>query len=288
MLFEEENLLEIFERIAEENGFRITESEPLYGGDINRVYLLKTTDMNLVLKINDKQLYPGMFDAETKGLQALKHSGSFRIPEVMGLGETETRSYLLMEYIASGQPVKNFWVRFAQNLAKMHHKTQKEFGLGYPNYIGSLVQQNDGAGTAAGFFIESRIKPMLGYIRKKGFNLEVTAVFYENIAKLIPEEPPALIHGDLWNGNYLVSKEGEAVLIDPAVAYAPREMDLAMMKLFGGFPDLVFDAYDEIFPLEKGWKQRIDIWQLYYILVHLALFGAGYLASARAVIKKYS
>jgi fructosamine-3-kinase len=97
-----------------------------------------------------------------------------------------------------------------------------------------------------------------------------------------------LIHGDLWNGNYLISELGEPTLIDPAVAYAPREMDLAMMQLFGGFPSDVYSSYNEEFPLIENWKDRTPIWQLYYLLVHLNLFGSGYFQQVNSIVKRYS
>ena len=107
------------------------------------------------------------------------------------------------------------------------------------------------------------------------------------ISEEIPNEPPSLIHGDLWNGNYLVSEAGKPVLIDPAAAFAPREMDIAMMHLFGGFSTTLFQAYQEIHPMEKNWEDRISLWQLYYMLVHLNLFGSGYLKQVEAILAKY-
>src|SRR5690606_24016845 len=101
-------------------------------------------------------------------------------------------------------------------------------------------------------------------------------------------EAPALIHGDLWNGNYLIDDSGNPCLIDPAVCFASREMDLAMMQLFGGFSEEVFNVYNEAFPLAKGWKTRTHLWQLYYLLVHLNLFGSGYYNHVNTIIRKYS
>ena len=111
---------------------------------------------------------------------------------------------------------------------------------------------------------------------------------YSQISEEIPDEAPSLIHGDLWNGNYMVSNKGEPTLIDPAVAYAPREMDIAMMHLFGGFPQDVYSIYNEQFPLVENWKDRISLWQLYYLLVHLNLFGSSYLSQVKGIIKRYS
>ena len=109
-----------------------------------------------------------------------------------------------------------------------------------------------------------------------------------NISAIIPDEKPALIHGDLWGGNYLVNGNGDPCLIDPATAFAPREMDLSMMQLFGGFDKELFNSYKKEFPLESGFEERIPLWQLYYLLVHLNLFGAGYKSQVTSIIKQFS
>ena len=123
---------------------------------------------------------------------------------------------------------------------------------------------------------------------ENGFQFKKLTSFYKTISKIIPNEAPSLIHGDLWSGNYMVSKKSQAVLIDPAVAFAPREMDIAMMKLFGGFSEELIINYNSIFPLEKGWEDRVSLWQLYYLLVHLNLFGSSYLPKVKSIINKYS
>lgn len=230
-----------------------------------------------------------MFEAEAKGLRLLKSTQSFTIPEVINCGETGNQSYLLMEYIAEGPKQPHFWETFGNQLAQLHRNTAPHFGLEHDNYIGSLPQKNDGNHTqAADFHIEKRLLPQLDLAATKGFSFQNLSSFYKNILQEIPDEPPALIHGDLWNGNYLNDENGNPCLIDPAVCFASREMDLAMMQLFGGFPEKVFDSYHNSFPLQPGWKTRTDLWQLYYLLVHLNLFGSGYYNQVNAILKKYS
>ena len=275
-------------KIASQNNFNLIDAKPLSGGDINQVFLLKCDQGNFVVKLNDISKFPGMFAAEVRGLQLLNSTSTFKIPTVIGEGEIENLSYLLMEYISSGQHNSNFWQIFAENLATLHKTTQKEFGLDHDNYIGSLPQKNDYRETASEFYITQRLEPQFKMASVNGFQFKNLDKFYEIISEEIPNEPPSLIHGDLWSGNYMVSEKGLPVLIDPAVAFAPREMDLAMMKLFGGFPNEVFESYNVIFPLESGWKNRIPLWQLYYLLVHLNLFGIGYLSSVKSIVSKYS
>jgi fructosamine-3-kinase len=138
------------------------------------------------------------------------------------------------------------------------------------------------------FYISQRLEPQLKLAFEGGFKFGNLKGFFKNISEEIPEESPSLIHGDLWSGNFLVAHNGDPALIDPAVAFAPREMDLAMMKLFGGFSEEVFMTYNSIFPLCEGWKERTAIWQLYYLLVHLNLFGSGYWSQVKFILKRYS
>tara|TARA_R110000850_G_scaffold203228_1_gene329544 strand:+ start:166894 stop:167655 length:762 start_codon:yes stop_codon:yes gene_type:complete len=253
------------------------------------VLLLETDQGNFVLKTNDANSFPNMFQAEAKGLRLLKKPQTFRIPEVIAFGENENHSYLLMEYIVEGQKQPDFWETFGSQLTQLHQTTAPQFGLDHDNYIGSLPQKNDGNHTqATDFYIEKRLLPQLDLAAGKGFSFHNLSSFYKNIRMEIPDEPPALIHGDLWNGNYLTDENGNPCLIDPAVCFASREMDLAMMQLFGGFPEKVFDSYHDTFPLQPGWKTRTDLWQLYYLLVHLNLFGSGYYNQVNTILKKYS
>lgn len=278
---------DLFKQIAAQNNFKLNVIQSLFGGDINAVYHLDTDKGEFVVKCNDAKKFPGMFAAEYKGLNLLRATNSFLIPEVFAHNQVENTAYLLMAYISPGTKSSGFWKDFGVNLALMHQNSHSTFGLTYDNYIGSLPQYNAECNSTSEFFIQQRLKPQFNIAAEKGFTFSDLSSFYTNIAKVIPEEPSALVHGDLWNGNYMISTSGKPVLIDPAVAYAPREMDIAMMHLFGGFPAEVFQAYESIYPLQQNWKNRVDIWQLYYLLVHLNLFGAGYLTQVKAVLRKY-
>lgn len=278
----------ILKNIASQNNFNFIGCKPLSGGDINKVFLLKCEEGNYVVKINNASEFPGMFQAEAKGLQLLQATESFQIPKIIAVGVFQNHSYLMMEYLETGTPISNFWKKFAENLATLHRTTQQNFGLDHDNYIGSLPQKNGFCSSASEFYITQRLEPQFKMASDKGFQFNNLEGFFKNISVEIPNEPPSLIHGDLWNGNYMVSETGEPVLIDSAVAFAPREMDIAMMKLFGGFSEEVFLAYNAIFQLSEGWKERVPLWQLYYLLVHLNLFGSGYLSPVNSVMKRYS
>lgn len=278
----------IFQKIASQNNLHLVEASPLSGGDINEVFWLKCNEGDFVLKVNNTSKYPGMFKAEAKALRLLKSTNSFLIPNVIANGTVENDSYLLMEYIKVGTPAEDFPPQFAENLAKLHKTTQTSFGLDHENYIGSLPQKNESCDTVQKFYITQRLEPQFQLATERGFQFENLSNFFKNISEEIPNEAPSLIHGDLWSGNYLVSEKGEPGLIDPAVAFAPREMDIAMMKLFGGFSEKIFSEYNALFPLNHDWKERIPLWQLYYLLVHLNLFGGGYFHQVKSIVSKYS
>ena len=278
----------VITEIATQNNLNLIEFTPLSGGDINAVFRLNCEEGDFAAKLNITSAFPEMFNTEAKGLQLLKSSNSFRIPNVIAIGGIGKTPYLLMEYISENRSKTNFWEAFAQNLSSLHQNTQHNFGLDYDNYIGSLPQQNNNCRTASEFYISQRLEPQFKTATDNGFYFHNLEQCLKNISGEIPNEPPALIHGDLWSGNYLVSENGNPVLIDPAISFASREMDLAMMQLFGGFPEEVFVCYHSFFPLKDGWKSRVQLWQLYYLLVHLNLFGSGYLASVESIVANYS
>lgn len=274
--------------IAEKEGFFIKNISPLAGGDINAVFLLDTSIGKRVAKVNEANRFPGMFKAEKEGLEALKSSNTVDVPEVLGLGTTGNITYILLEYKAKAPQKTDFWNRFAQDLAALHQNTNGQFGFHTSNYIGSLPQHNGKHESAAEFYIEERLEPQFKMALENGFSFEKLERSLKNIAEAIPQQAPALLHGDLWNGNYVTNEQGLPCFIDPAVSYGPREMDLAMMKLFGGFPEEVYLKYDEIFPLENGFSERVPLWQLYYLLVHLNIFGSSYLPQVRSILKSFS
>tara|TARA_R110002020_G_scaffold98208_5_gene233917 strand:- start:1220 stop:2071 length:852 start_codon:yes stop_codon:yes gene_type:complete len=278
---------DVLKHIEKTTNLSITSHTALSGGDINQVYLLQTSKKPLVLKLNFADKYPGMFAAEATGLRKLHTSGIINIPEVIATSEVNNLSYLLLEYIPSGNKAKNFWELFGEQMAQLHKQTNSKFGFVENNYIGSLPQYNNYCDDPAEFFITQRLEPQFKIASTKGYIFQNTESLFSSIQTLIPKEKPALLHGDLWSGNFLVNSSGLPCLIDPATSYAPREMDLAMMQLFGGFNKNLFDSYNEVFPLEKDWQSRIKLWQLYYILVHVNLFGGSYYASAKNIIKHY-
>lgn len=278
----------ILKKIALKQNLKLENAKSLQGGDINEVFLLECGSEKYVIKINEASKYPNMFESEALGLKLLQVTNSFKIPKIIAAGVEGKTSYLLLEYISTGSTYQVFWKDFAYCLVKLHQTTQNNFGLKHNNYIGSLQQINNIESSASDFYINQRLIPQFKIADELDFKFSSLERFFKNISEEIPDEAPSLIHGDLWNGNYMVSNKGEPTLIDPAVAYAPREMDIAMMHLFGGFPQDVYSIYNEQFPLIENWKDRISLWQLYYLLVHLNLFGSSYLSQVKGIIKRYS
>jgi len=267
---------------------KIIRQQPLSGGDINQVYQLVTDTRKLVIKHNSSSKFPGMFEAEANGLHKLRETLTFTIPEVWHFGACDEDAFLVLQYIETGKRTIGFWEVFGEQLANLHQKTNPYFGAETDNYIGSLPQYNKVCSSASDFYITQRLAPQFALASQKGFSFSNMDTFYKIVERNIPEEPSSLVHGDLWNGNFMVDNKGFPCLIDPAAAYAPREMDIAMMQLFGGFNPKLFEVYHEIFPLEKNWEERIPLWQLYYLLVHLNLFGSSCYNSIINVLRKYS
>lgn len=260
----------------------------VHGGDINQCYKINTNEGFLFIKLNDADSYPGMFEAEAEGLNLLRNNSNFAIPKVLINGVYKNKSYLLLEYLSFER--NGDWGLFGKKLAHLHQQSEAMFGLSYDNYIGSLVQSNVQKDNWADFYIQERLLPLF----KKAFDLgsldEVDLNSLERLftemPSIYPEEKPSLQHGDLWSGNTAFFNAIPSIF-DPAVYYGHREMDIAMTQLFGGFPKTMYDAYNSIFPLEKSWRSRIEISQLYPLLVHVVLFGGGYIRQVKEILKRY-
>ncbi|WP_170971172.1 fructosamine kinase family protein [Ilyomonas limi] len=270
----------------------ITASHQVFGGDINATYLLTTNTENFFVKLNTIAA-AGMLLKERDGLQLLRIANtSLTIPQPIVYGTYGQQSFLLMEYLEKGIESKGLWQHLATGLAQLHQHTQPYFGLNDNNYIGTVPQNNTAATTWVSFYAQQRIMPLMqqAYDQHKCTkdDIQLAERLYNKLSALMPEEPPALLHGDLWSGNYMFTVKGEAAVYDPAVYYGHREMDIAMTLLFGGFDARFYSAYNEAFPLEEGWRSRVDICQLYPLLVHLLLFGGHYYGNAKNILKKYA
>jgi fructosamine-3-kinase len=261
------------------------------GGSINEAFSLYTDEGNFFIKTNSANHYPKMFEKEAKGLELLQGTNAIRIPKIIDCGEIKETSFLILEYINSDQPNAQFWLDFGSQLAKLHQHTDTTFGLNHSNYIGSLQQHNNSHNSWTDFFIQERLHVQIKLARDKS-QIDIATIsrfekLYTRLDEIFPQEQPALLHGDLWSGNFMVDENGGPVIMDPAVYYGHREMDIAMTKLFGGFSSQFYDAYNNFFPLENGWENRMDICNLYPLMVHVNLFGGGYLSQVKKVLSKF-
>ncbi|HRY31531.1 MAG TPA: fructosamine kinase family protein [Bacteroidales bacterium] len=271
--------------------FSVRRSTPLSGGCINQAYRVDTEDNSYFIKFNHAGLYPGMFEAEVRGLEVLEKTNTLRVPRPILASTAGRYTYIIMEFIGTGKSHSSFWEDFGMKLARLHRNTASSYGLDHDNYIGSLPQSNRFHDSWTDFFITERLEPQLKQAADSGAAgaplLRQFEKLYRLLPSLIPQEPPALIHGDLWNGNYMTAPDGSACLIDPAVHYGHREADLAMSLLFGGFSESFYDAYQGAYPLESGWKERMDIHKLYPLLVHVNLFGGGYIRFVASIVSTF-
>jgi fructosamine-3-kinase len=284
---------------------QITAQQQVFGGDINKTFQLQTNAGSFFLKMNDGSLRD-MFEKEFLGLQLLYQTKTIKIPQPVlygnlsepvipakaGISSNNDKIFLVTEFIQKGNPSKNFWQTFAQQLAALHKHSNERFGLDTDNYIGSLHQQNNFCNTWSEFYATQRILSLaqLAFNQNKFDKQDVSQIekLCTRFNELFPAEKPSLIHGDLWSGNFISDENGTPVIYDPAVYYGSREMDIAMSLLFGGFDKRFYDYYNEVFPLQPNWKERVQLYQLYPVLVHLILFGGHYYNSAINIIRIYN
>ena len=258
------------------------------GGDINSAYKLSLNCGDVFVKMNDALRFPELFESEKEGLELLKKKSSFLVPKPIKTGVYVDQTYLLLEFIPMERGGN--WGAFGSALAKMHQVSASQFGLGRSNYIGSLVQENTAKDSWADFYSELRLYPLMKKIINRGLltfddGKRLDALVRE-IPSIYPEEKPSLLHGDLWSGNAAFSRNLPCIY-DPAVYYGHREMDIAMTYLFGGFPDEMLVSYNSLYPLGGGWRERMEISQLYPLMVHSLLFGGNYTRQVKEILKRF-
>jgi protein-ribulosamine 3-kinase len=281
----------ILTTLTESYAISVHATQSVSGGSINQAYKLSTNRGDLFLKWK-ADAPRDFFKREADGLNELKKADcSLRIPEVIAAEQSGTHQpgFLLMEFIEegrSGDPHK-----FGAELAKLHQTEGNAFGLGYDNYIGSLPQSNGQYDDWISFFIEKRIDVQLKMAIDSGTLPKSVLANWKRLSSqlpsIIPPCKPSLLHGDLWGGNYLFDLSGQAVLIDPAVYYGHPEVDLAFSKMFGGFSADFYEGYRSVKPIENGFEERVPVFNLYPLLVHVNLFGGHYASQFTSLIKHF-
>lgn len=274
------------------------------GGSINQSFRVTTnTGEQFFAKVNLVAALPGLFLREKEGLALLAQQSVIRTPVVIGQGEAGVYQVLVLEWIREGRKSPAFWRYFGEQLALLHSMTipavtdeavisPKQFGLATDNYMGSLPQWNSPMSDWPQFFIERRLQPQLQLAIDRHMIDKRLIRRFERLYQRLPDvfgaiAGPVLVHGDLWSGNFLCDDKERPVLIDPAVYYGHPYIDLAMTTLFGGFEPDFYDRYREIAPFAINFREQWAIANLYPLLIHLNLFGKGYLPDILHTIDRY-
>lgn len=266
----------------------VVATAPVAGGDISVATRLKLSDGRTVLAKTHQKAPAGFFEAEARGLRWLHEADPVGVPEVVLVAP----DLLILPWIETGKQTTDAAIDFGHRLATLHAKGAEEFGAPEDGFIGKLPMRNRPAPTWPEFYATRRVLPYLKLARDRGAISAEHAATVESvigrIAEIVPTEAPARLHGDLWNGNLMWGTDGVVHLIDPAAYAGHREMDLAMLALFG-MPHLqrAMDAYQETKPLAEGWEDRLGLHQLFPLLVHACMFGGGYGARAATVAERY-
>ncbi len=263
--------------LAQALGSEVRYWSTVSGGDINDAAKVRLADGRTVFVKSHDDPPPGMFAAEAAGLDWLK--GPLRVPRVIAVSD----DWLALEWLElEGRPDP---AALGHGLARLHVLGAPSFGLDQPNYLATLPQDNTPEADWPTFYVERRLRPLFRRA-KLGLERQLDALL-EHRELFGPPEPPARLHGDLWWGN-VSSCAGAPVILDPAVYGGHREIDLAMLALFGGLPAALVEAYDAVFPLADGWRERIALHQLYPLAAHACLFGGGYCEQVASTLARYT
>ncbi|NGP75311.1 fructosamine kinase family protein [Balneolaceae bacterium YR4-1] len=279
--------------IADKLDASIESATRVSGGSINEAAKLDIEKIGPAFLKWNRTADPDMFEKEVTGLKLLRDAETgLRVPDVILQGTVDGNTgYLLLEFIEDGRPGIQSAQEFGEQLAALHDHHGDSYGLDEDNYIGRLPQSNNRHNDWTNFFIDERMEPQLRMALESGkFRSSITGAFnnmYRELDEIFPEERPSLLHGDLWGGNYFYDTDGGPVIYDPAVYYGHREIELAFTHLFGGFSSAFYEAYDNVLPIEPGFGQRKEIYNLYPLLVHTNLFGGSYARQVEGIVKQF-
>ena len=265
----------------------IIQTTPLSGGQINDAYHVKTTGGDYFLKYN-ANVEPDFFAFERDGLERIKATDTIKVPDVYGM----TDDALLLEWIDSGHHPQASR-QLGEQLAALHLIQQSHYGLDGDGYIGELHQPNRLTTNWLDYYKNDRLMTQrdlgIKLQRLSGLRLKRLDDCLMRLDQYIDPAPGAsLLHGDLWHGNYLSTKAGTPVLIDPAICFGDRDFELAYTELFGGFAQGFYDAYYSILPQRDNYLDVLPLYQLFYLLVHLNIFGERYGPHVDRILKRYS
>ena len=293
------NLVKAIENvIADSTGetANIVGSRSTAGGCINQTEVIDLSGGRKFFLKTNSLAADGLFEREAEGLQAITAVDAINVPDVIGHGATSQTQFLVLQIIEPGPRQSDFFQQFGRQLASLHKhgvNASQQFGFDRNNYLGSTPQPNDWSDSWLEFWRTQRLGFQFQLARQNGlansnFNNMADRLLDRLDDLIVVNEPPSLLHGDLWNGNFMRGRAGEPVLIDPAVYYGHREAEFGMTTLFGGFDEAFYSAYHETWPLQDGSDDRIEVYRLYHLLNHLNLFGSSYHAQCLEIMKKFA
>lgn len=262
------------------------------GGDINEAYYVRTASEEFFVKLN-RDATAAFFHFEERGLDAIEQSNSIAVPQVYGVVTTPD-SHVPMLWLkwVEGTRKNDTEKQLGEQLAQMHQTTEAQYGLDGKSYVGSLEQHNDWTDSWLTYFRDYRLRKQLELGRERkaiqGNREKKLVQLIEKLDRLVPELPQtSLLHGDLWGGNWMVGEAGRPYVIDPSILYGDHEFEIAFTRLFGGFSEPFYDAYRNVFPLSDAYPDKEPVYQLYYLLVHLNMFGEVYGGAVDRILDRY-
>ncbi|MBK8502622.1 MAG: fructosamine kinase family protein [Saprospiraceae bacterium] len=266
----------------------IHEFQPVGGGDISKAYCLNTSFGRYFLKINETPEALNMFLIEKVGLETIVGAGSIKTPQVHLVDRWKNHAFLAMDFIESKNPTQKDFQQLGVQLAHLHQVRQTSYGGEQDNFISTLQQSNSLHDDWPAFYVFERLHPQIQLAQSQGllFPGDIPEVerMEQICAMYLKADYPSLIHGDLWAGNFLIGIDGTPYLIDPATYYGHSLVDIAMSKLFGGFDPAFYDAYYKESSCPLITETQTDLYQLYYLLVHLNLFGPSYYRGVKKIL----
>jgi protein-ribulosamine 3-kinase len=268
------------------------EFESVGGGCINETYKISFNEQQLFCKVNSATKFPHLFEKEGHGLNLIARQHVIKVPKVINCFEAAGKQVLLLEWIKEGERTEDFWTKFGERLAALHQVTNEQFGLDEDNYMGSVVQPNQPSAKWTDFFSRQRLEPLVEQCISKGLlssrHQSLFVDLYKKLSSVFPDDQqPALVHGDLWSGNFMCDEKSEPVLIDTASYFGHPSVDLGMSTLFGGFRNGFYEAYHYHSPFPSNHKEQWEVCNLYPLLIHLILFGSSYLSQIETILHRY-